>query len=219
MTDWARWVIGDVGSCDNILETCVEGPVSDFEAKWPYFMQQLLDPKLVTKTRGAIGRKTPEKIYHLFFLGLMQSLRAKVWEVSVKAQARRGYVDLRLLHKLKHKAVLIEVKSSEKQEDMERDANRALERIVKKNCRNLEGLRNICTLREYGIATFHLNSYVKGRYLEFDTQNQWVEGDEIRALSQGCRTESSGESKKRKADGTGADGGRGYSEAIEACVG
>jgi hypothetical protein len=141
----------------------------------------------------------------------MQSLRAEVWEVSIEDRTGGDYIDLQLLHKWKRKAALIEVKSSKKQEDMERDANRVLKRIVKNNYRNPEGLRNVCTLREYGIATFHLNSYVKGRYLELNTQNHWVEGDEIRgrgALSQGCRTESSGESKKRKADVTGADGGR-----------
>ncbi len=207
MTDWARWVIDDVESCDcqrdNILSTCVEGPVSDFEAKWPNFMQQLLDPKLVTKTRGAISRKTPESIYYVLFLGLMQSLRTTDWEV--KARAHGGYTDLRLLHKQKRKAVLINVKSSNKQEDMKRDTNRALKQIVDKNYRNPEGLQNICFLREYGIV--HLRSYVKGRYLELNTQKQWVE-EEIRGLSQGCRTESSGKSKKRKADGTGANGSR-----------
>jgi hypothetical protein len=33
LTDWARWIIRDVKSPDDILKTCVEGPVSDFEAK------------------------------------------------------------------------------------------------------------------------------------------------------------------------------------------
>jgi PD-(D/E)XK nuclease superfamily len=211
MMDWAGWVIGDAISCNNILSTCVEGPISDFEAKWPNFMQQLLDPELVTKTRGIISCKTPEKIYHVLFLGLMQSLRVGGWEVTVEARARGDYVDLRLLHKPKRKAVLINVKTSNKQKDMKRDANRALKQIVDKNYRNPEGLQNIRFLREYGIAGFHFSSYVKGRYLELNTQNQWVEEEEIcgrGVLSQGCRTESSGESKKRKADGAGADGGR-----------
>jgi hypothetical protein len=26
MTDWARWIIGDVESRDNILKMCMEGP-------------------------------------------------------------------------------------------------------------------------------------------------------------------------------------------------
>jgi len=210
MTDWARWIIGDGGSYDNILETCVEGPISDFEAKWPNWMQQSLDPKLVGKTRHAISRKAPEKTYHALFLGLMQSLRAKGWEIIIEARAGGGYIDLHLLHKRKCKAVLIELISSEKERELERDANRALEQIVNKNYRNPEGLPNIQTLREYGIACFRLSSCVKGRYLKRNTEtDQWVEEDEVRgrgALSQGCTTESRGESKKRKADGTGADG-------------
>lgn len=178
MTDWARWIIGDVESWDDILKPCVEGPVSDFEAKWPNFMQQQLDRKLVAKKRGAVSRKTPEKIYHVFFLGLMQSLRAKGWETCVEPRAGGGYIDIRLLLRRKGIAVLIELKSSEKQGDVERDANKALEQIVNKNYRNPVGLPNIRTLREYGIAGFHLSSYVRGRYLELDSQNQWVEKDD-----------------------------------------
>ena len=33
MTDRARWIVWDVKSQDNILKACMEGPVSDFEAK------------------------------------------------------------------------------------------------------------------------------------------------------------------------------------------
>ncbi len=139
--------------------------------------QILLDPKLVAKEQGAISRKTPEKIYHVLFLGLMQSLRAKGWEVTVEARAACGYVDLRLVHKRKRTAVLIELKSSIKLQDLERDANKALKQIVNQNYRNSEGLAGINKLREYGIAGFHLSSYVKGRYLELntDTQIQWWE--------------------------------------------
>ena len=60
---------------------------------------------------------------------------------------------------------------------MEQDADRALEQI-EKNYRNSEGLPNIRTLREYGIAGFHLNSYVKGQYLELNGRGQWVDKDD-----------------------------------------
>ena len=61
---------------------------------------------------------------------------------------------------------------------MQRDANKALEQIEEKNYWNPEGLLNIRTLQEYGIACFHLSSYVKGWYLELNGQNQWVEKDD-----------------------------------------
>lgn len=147
----------------------MEGPVSNFEAKWPKFMQQLRHPKLVAKDRG----KTLERFYQVFFLGLMQSLDSlgeKGWEVSVEHRAGGSYVDIHLLLRRERKAVPIELKSSEKEGNMKRDANGALEQIVNKNYRTPEGLLNICTLREYGIAGCHLNSYVKGRYLELNTQ-------------------------------------------------
>ena len=156
----------------------MEGPVRDFTLKWPNFMQQHLDPKLVSKVRGAISNKTPEGIYHVFFLGLILSTSAKGWEVSIEPRTGGGFVDIRLCHRRKHTAVLIELRSSEKRENMERDANKALNQIVEKNYRNPEGLLNIRTLREYGIASFRLDSYVKGRYLELDGQNQWVEKDD-----------------------------------------
>jgi len=78
----------------------------------------------------------------------MQSLRAKGWEVSIEPQAGGGYIDIRLRHRRKHVAVLMELKSSEKQGDMERDANKALKQIKENNYRNSEGFPNIRTLRE-----------------------------------------------------------------------
>jgi len=175
MTDWARWIVGENTSSNDILKTCVEGPVGYFATRWSNFMQQQLDPKIVSKVRGAASRKTEERIYQVFFLGLMQSLRAKGWEVSVESRAGGGYVDIRLLHRRERTAAMIELKSSEKKSNIQRDADRALEQIKEKNYRNPDGLPNIRILREYGIACFHLNSYVKGRYLELDGQDNWVE--------------------------------------------
>jgi hypothetical protein len=37
---------------------------------------------------------------------------------------------------------------------------------------------NIHVLREYGVASYHLASCVKGRYLELDAQSRWVEKDD-----------------------------------------
>ena len=118
MTDWARWIIGDVKSLDHILKMCVEGLVSNFMTKWPIFMQQQLNPKLFGKARGVVSRKTLERIYHVLFWGLMQSLRAKGWEVSIEPRAGGGYIDIRLRHRRKCMAVLIELKSSEKRRGM-----------------------------------------------------------------------------------------------------
>ena len=109
---------------------------------------------------------------------MLSDLRTKGWEVSIEPRTGDSYVDIHLCHRRNCMAVLIELKSSEKQGDMERDANKALKQIEEKNYRNLEGLPNIRSLREYGIACFHLSSYVKGQYLELDGQNQWVEKDD-----------------------------------------
>lgn len=177
MVDWARWVTGGVESYTDILDVCVGGHVSTFEERWPIFMQQYLDPKAVVKLRDAVSFKTPEKIYHVYFLGLMHFLRPKGWEVSIEPRAGGGYVDIRLISRKKGSAVLMELKSSEKLEHIERDAGKALDQIIDKNYRN-QGLLNIRILREYGIASYHLASCVKCRYLELDAQSRWIEKED-----------------------------------------
>ena len=63
---------------------------------------------------------------------------------------------------------MIELKFSDRPEHIERDASNALKQIVDQNYQNQEGLLNIRNLREYGIASYHLASFVGGRYLELD---------------------------------------------------
>ena len=180
MNDWARWITDSVTvkSDLNILDICVEGHVETFAERWPNFMQQNLDPKTVAKLRGTISNKTPERIYRVYFLGLMHSLRCKGWDVSIESRGGGGYIDIRLISKTKSRAILIKLKSSQKQENIRRDAREALQQIIEKNYRNPEGLPNIRFLREYGIAAFHLDSCVEGRYLELDARRQWVEKDD-----------------------------------------
>ena len=178
MEDWARWITRGVESYTDILNVCVEGHVKIFAERWPIFMQQHLDPKTVAKTRGPVSFKTPERIYQVYFLGHMHCLRPKGWEISIEPRAGSGYIDIRLVSRKKGRAVLIELKSSENPDHIERDALKALDRIVDKNYRNQGGLPNIGILREYGIASYHLTSVVKGRYLELDVQRRWVEKDD-----------------------------------------
>ena len=179
MVDWARWVTGSVEGHDDILDVCTKGPISAFVERWPNFMQQRLDPKAVAKARGAVSSKTPERIYHVYFLGLIYALELKGWEVTMEARAGGGYLDIHLVSKKTQSAVLIELKSSEKLQAIESDAQTGLNQIIKKNYRNPEGLPNIRFLREYGIASYHLDSHVKGRYLELDAERRWVEKDEM----------------------------------------
>ena len=186
MDDWAQWIVdtlgGDLGANKDIAEECVKGPINSFQQKWPDFMQHQLDPKSVAKGRGAKSHKTPERIYQVFVLGLMLGLRLKGWEVNIEARAGEGYVDIRLVSKTTKTAVLIELKSSEKPEHVQKDAKAALKQI-KENYRNIEGLQDVHILREYGIACYHLMSHVEGRYLELDAQRCWVEKADPGTLS------------------------------------
>ena len=179
MSDWAQWIVdtvgGDLGANKDIVNECVKGPVNGFQQKWPDFMQHQLDPKAVAKGRGAKSHKTPEGIYQVFLLGLVLGLRLKGWEVSTEERAGEGYIDIRLISKTTKIAVLIELKSSQKPDHVQKDAKAALKQIEEKNYRNTEGLQGVRILREYGIACYHLKSHVEGRYLELDAQRGWVE--------------------------------------------
>jgi hypothetical protein len=179
--DWARWVTRGVERPGDILKTCVEGPTGDFEANWPGFMQRTLHPRLVAKERDSQTGKTLENIYRVYFYGLLISLGAIGWKFTVEERGCLGYVDLRLVHKQKGQAVLIELKWSKEKKDMEKDANSALKQIVNRNYRNSTGLAGIITLREYGIARCHLDSLVKGRYLILNKESRppvWEERDD-----------------------------------------
>jgi hypothetical protein len=140
MMDWARWIMGGVISCTDILDICVGGHGSTFEERWPVFMQQHLDLKTVAKAQSAVSLKTPESIYHIYFLGLMHVLRPKGWEVSIEARAGGGYINIRLILRKKGSAVLIKLKSSKNPEHIERDAEKVLKQIIDKNYQNQEGL-------------------------------------------------------------------------------
>lgn len=139
-------------------------------------MQHHLSSRTVAKGRGAKSRKTPERIYQVFLFALMLSLQVKGWEVSIEESAGEGFVDVRLVSKKTKTAVLIELKSSEKADHIQKDAKAGLEQIETKNYQNSEGLQGVRVLREYGIGCYHLKSHVEGRYLELDTQRHWVKG-------------------------------------------
>ncbi|KAI0285445.1 hypothetical protein BGY98DRAFT_1093027 [Russula aff. rugulosa BPL654] len=57
----------------------------------------------------------------------LRSLAHRDLPASVEARTGGNYVDLRLLHKRKSQADVIELKPSEKEEDMENDASKAPE--------------------------------------------------------------------------------------------
>ena len=77
-------------------------------------------------------------------------------------------------------AVLIELKSSEKQENMESDATKALKHIEEKNYQNSEGLPNICLFENMVLLPFTLIHMSKG-----DTWSSIVRIDGKKKLIQG----------------------------------
>ena len=179
MNDWAEWIVNtvgsDLGANKDIVDECVKGPVNSFQQRWVNFVQHQLDPKSVAKGQGPKSRRTPERIYQVFLLGLVLGLRLKGWEVNIEERARECYIDIQLVSKTMRIAVLIKLKSSEKPELVQKDAKVALTQIEEKNYRNIEALQGVHILREYGIACCNLKSHIEGRYLELDAQRHWVE--------------------------------------------
>jgi hypothetical protein len=177
LESWSQWITSSEPHVDNIFLGCINGPVSSFVDEWPSVMQAALDPKLVAKEHGAENRKTPEKLYHLFVLGVLYGLRLLGWDVHADARAGSGYIDVRIVSRKRQSAALIEIKSSESPELLERDADRALEQIITQNYRNQHHLEGVDYIREYGMVNFHLQSFVKGRYL-LRSRSAWVEMDD-----------------------------------------
>jgi|ERR1700722_8494276 len=175
MSDWSTWITGGGLEPENIFMTCVSGPTTLFAEQWPLFMQATLHPKLVTKERGARSKKTPELLYHVYLLGALQGLRPHGWELEPECRTGRGYIDIRL--RKKRDAVVIELKSSETEQQLERDADAALDQIIANNYRNRYSHLGVDCIREYGIASFHLQSVVKARYL-IRSGNGWLEKDD-----------------------------------------
>jgi len=183
---WSEWITSESpvagARTDKIFSCCVNGPVNAFINQWPPFMEAALHSKLVAKNRGASSRKTPERLYHVFLLGILYGIRG--WEVNVESPAGLGFVDIRITSTHRRSAVLIELKSSEAPNSLEKDADRALQQIITKNYRNIDQLHGIRHIREYGIASYHLESLVKGRYLERAGCNSgWVERDDPAVIS------------------------------------
>ncbi|KAH9967466.1 hypothetical protein BC827DRAFT_1174355, partial [Russula dissimulans] len=177
------WITRTVADKDKILLACVDGPVSDFVDRRPSFMQATLNAQLVTKNCGALSPKIPERLYHVFLLGLLRRLPAFGWEADVEPEWRAGHgfgfvtVDIRITSTQRRSAVLIKLNSSGESRFVERDADRALKEIESQNY-NFDQLNDIDHLREYGIANFQLESVVKGRYL-VRSESSWVERNDL----------------------------------------
>jgi|SRR5712675_2084738 len=174
---WSEWITSPVAGAhtDKIFSCCVNGPVTAFVNQWPAFMEAALHSKLVAKNCGASSRKTPERLYRILLLGVLYSICG--WEVNVESPAGLGFINIRITSTQRRATVLIKLKSSGQAQSLERDADEALERIVTQNCRIKDQLYGVDHIREYGIASYRLESVVKGRYLVRAGFN-WVERDD-----------------------------------------
>ena len=74
-------------------------------------------------------------------------------------------------------AVIIELKSCNDAKSLEKKAQEALDQIEEKNYHNPEQFPGIVHMREYGMASCHMESVVKGRYLKRSGSGWSVEGD------------------------------------------
>ncbi|KAH9986084.1 hypothetical protein BJV74DRAFT_951985 [Russula compacta] len=155
MMGWARWITRGAPSLRNkILTSSVSTPSQ-------------------SRPNEVNARLRRDFILFTCFASCIPSLTTTGMS-NLKLKPVRAYIDIRLTKG--DKAVLIELRFSSKVEDLEADADRALKQIVDTSYRNRHGLEDSRTLREYGIACFHLDSFVKGRYLELsEAQTRWVE--------------------------------------------
>ena len=126
------------------------------------------------------SQKIPERIYQVYLFGLCHALCWKGWEATIEPRGGSDYVDICLVSKTLRSAVLIVLKSSKQKQDIKKDVVVALGHVGNDNYRNLVGLglANVQRLREYGIASYGFELFIKGHYLELSSRNESVEKDD-----------------------------------------
>ena len=97
-----------------------------------------------------------EDYYHAFLAGVFVG---RGYSVDSNKEKGLGRPDILLKDKKKRRAIIIEAKKSEKESDLDKDCNEAIEQIVtQKYAEGLRGYEKICC---YGVAFFQKQAKVK----------------------------------------------------------
>ena len=97
-----------------------------------------------------------EDYYHAFLAGLFVG---QGYEVESNKERGLGRPDIQLLDRGNRRAIIIEAKRSEKETEMDRDCEEALEQIVRENY--AEGLYGYTQILCYGIAFYQKQAKIK----------------------------------------------------------
>ncbi|MBO6148909.1 MAG: AAA family ATPase [Lachnospiraceae bacterium] len=97
-----------------------------------------------------------EDYYHAFLTGVFVGIG---YEVESNKEKGLGRPDILLKDEANHRAIIIEAKKSEKEVDMDKDCDRAIEQIITE--KYLEGLYGYKQVLCYGIAFFRKQAKIK----------------------------------------------------------
>jgi len=123
--EWYKEAIG-VDQYLAFLNSLITGDMEDFQKHLINYIDQSI-------SYFDLGQKTPEKIYHVFVLGLVVGLRDD-YLIKSNKEAGKGRFDLALIPKDKqHAGIIIEFKSVEHEPKLKQAAKNALQQIKKQN--------------------------------------------------------------------------------------
>lgn len=143
------WVNKQVGGREILimLEALTQGDITLFEKKLRLFAERIFS---YHDTQG----EESENFYHAFILGLLVNLEHS-HEIKSNRESGYGRYDIVLIPRTdKNLGVVIELKSAEKQDDLDKMAARALEQILQKNYAAELKQRELRQILQVGIAAY-----------------------------------------------------------------
>ena len=127
------------------LESLVNGNIAEFQER----LKSYLDESI---SYFDLGKKTPEKVYHVFVLGLMIGLRTN-YIIKSNQEAGSGRFDVMLLPKNKSaQGIIMEFKSIDDNKKLAATAKAALQQIIKHNYQSELQQHGVNNILNIGVA-------------------------------------------------------------------
>ncbi|MDF1827346.1 MAG: AAA family ATPase [Legionellaceae bacterium] len=140
---WYQHALND--DYKTLLEALIHGRVEQFQALLQTYIEQSL-------SYFDLGKKTPEKIYHVFILGLLAGLRSE-YLIQSNKEAGYGRFDLALVpHDATKLGIMMEFKSVDEHDDLDASAQGALNQIKQHHYTSLLQQHGIKKQLALGIA-------------------------------------------------------------------
>jgi len=161
ISDWYEEGLG-LNYYKKFMKSLVEGDIE-------YFQSQLKDYLDQSISYFDLGKKTPEKVYHVFILGLIAALRDK-YIIKSNKEVGMGRFDITMIPRdNKKQGVILEFKSVKTERELKKEAGTALKQIEKNKYNAELKLHDVKEAMHIGISFSGKNVCVKSSYKKYDS--------------------------------------------------